>query len=304
MTICSLNEIEVYSRRAYLGAGKRGADKRGADKPSEISSSLPTSNLSWGLAEEAGRSVRYLANLSLVKACRGANNASSPNAPLNILQPLLSLLANIDGSDYDSLRPHNTSDSNWRVASAKNNPKNSPKNNPKNSPKNNPKNSPKNSLCPIIAGCTISDLASSLATRPIIIQSLFSPLLLLPFLLRASRSHALEFRVSWQGAAQEVIINIREGSLLKLDASSELLLCALAQKVVISPQKKASSGADDTELDSSEQTASIEQAGNSQSGILVRDEDWQSLQAYAARIYVPASEESRLRGAGAIGDRN
>ena len=97
--------------------------------------------------------------------------------------------------------------------------------------------------------------------------------------------------------------------MLKLDASSELLLCALAQKVVISPQKKASSGEDDAELDSSEQTASIEQAGKSQRGILVRgilvrDEDWQSLQAYAARIYVPASEESRLRGAGAIGDRN
>ena len=121
MTICSLNEIEVYSRRAYRGAGKQGADK-----PSESTSSLPTSNLStsnlsWGLAEEAGRSVRYLANLSLVKACRGANDVSSPNAPLNILQPLLSLLANIDGIDYDSLRPHSASDSNWRVASAKNN---------------------------------------------------------------------------------------------------------------------------------------------------------------------------------------
>lgn len=286
MIVCSLNEIEVYSRRAYRGVGV-------------------ASGTTWGLAEEAGKSARCLASLVLI-------NTSSADMPLhnlqntlqNTLQPLLSLLANIDGIAYDSLRPHSTSDSVWRVA--------------KSSAQNSQSN---NHLCPIITGCAISDLAPSLAARTIVLESLFSPLLLLPFLLRASRSHGLIFEVSWQKVTQGVVtqglvtIAIKDGSLAKLDASNEALLCDLAQKVkvTIQEQEKTNAEKESSERDASigsvesvgsiEPIGSITQAGKSR-GSPVREQDWQELQAYAARIYVPASEESRLRGAGAIEDEN
>jgi hypothetical protein len=73
--VCSLNEVEMYGRRAARGAG-----------------------MCWGLAEEAGKAARWLAERGL------------PGVPL-----LAGLLTSNEGRRYESMAPVIVA-GHWRAA--------------------------------------------------------------------------------------------------------------------------------------------------------------------------------------------
>ena len=123
--------------------------------------------------------------------------------------------------------------------------------------------------CPILAGAHLADLGP--IGEPVALEAIRSPLLLVPFAMRTGGQVSL----SW-GASQ--IIAMPEG------------VCATYVDFGLDPQPVRIKTTD-VDIEPSHVTAT--------GAVDIGDEIWEGLSQLAQRTYVPASEASRLRGAGA-----
>lgn len=202
----ALNEIEALAKKAARGAG-----------------------YAWGLAEEAGKAVRWLES-------HGLPGAAALVGHFNI--------GHIDG-------PPKTLQGDWTSSTGV--------------------------LCPLTSGAALNDCADRLARGCIQrMENVDHPLLILPFAAWASIHIKAQVNVTWQGMRATT-----DGHRLRFDvetahehpAIAETLTCQKAQAI---GQLKAPALRGE-----------------------ISDDTWQDLGAFAHRTYAPASEESRLRGAGA-----
>ena len=207
----SLAEIDTQCRKATRGAG-----------------------YSWGLAEEAGKAVRWLS----------ARGLPGPQA-------LAGLLSDHDGKDYAQIKPLHTES--CLVAAA-------------------------GTLCPIITGALLSDQALEYAkASSLSCGAVAWPLLLLPFLARLAEIADIQLETSWSD------LEIRLG-----------------------PKGISMSGPEPTYLTARTEQLIIHSAAHAHAlrrvsicNCAVPAPTWQILDKYAARTYAPATEASRLTGAGA-----
>jgi len=212
--VCSLNEVETYGRRAARGTG-----------------------MSWGLAEEAGKASRWLAERGL------------PGVEL-----LARLLTANDGRSYPSMAPVIV-DGRWQAA--------------------------KGALCPVCTGAALSDRIDILARgEEIRLIALAYPLLLAPFLDHSWRADDASYELRWPN----VRVSVSAGG-VRLEREKES--AHLSERV---DELKVSVGAyrkgDPTHRPCT-------------GGVRTQLSVWRAMEALAKRTYVPATEESRARGAGA-----
>ncbi len=209
--ICSLNEIDVMGKRAARGAG-----------------------YSWGLAEEAGKAVRWLSAFGL----------PGPES-------LANLLLGKDGVNYDDFAPV-WSDAPWRA--------------------------PAGLLCPLVAGPALCDRAAEIAAgKEFTLETTALPLLLAPFAAGVAKLIRKPVLLSWDSV--EIGFSAAEASIPDI---CETLTVPTTNSVVC---KLAATGIDAV-------------PGRSTS----REVDlgtWKALGEFAGRTFAPATEASRLTGAGA-----
>ncbi len=129
-------------------------------------------------------------------------------------------------------------------------------------------------LCPLMAGAALSDAAALWQQTGVTMERVIVPPLLLPFAALAARALGANVTVRWAG-----VTAVTEGRAL------------------------AVSGADDLPTGPADVSVAI---GGAMAAPLPRHtrasprpQDWEALTALAARTYAPATEESRLKGAGA-----
>ena len=139
-------------------------------------------------------------------------------------------------------------------------------------------------LCPVITGSSLNDLAHIIVSgHGIKLETVSCPALILPILGRASKALGHGFNVNWEG----VEINILPDALYLGTGTIQDLGQIIAPEVVVSGL-----GSDSSMLSGSKIDRVVQ-------GVALRDQEWCDLQIFAVRTYVPASEESRLLGAGA-----
>ena len=213
----SLNEIETMGKRAARGAG-----------------------LSWGLAEEAGKAVRWL-------SVRGVPGPSM----------LAGLLTRNDGKSHEELTPVSAKGA-WRSRSGR--------------------------LCPLICGAALCDRAGEIAAgRTFELGPTAWPGLLVPFAADAAYLTGTTVGLSW--LALEVAVDAEnchiEGVETDLTAwNADAVRCRRIESVGTAPALSVAGGVVD--------------AGT-----------WSRLAAFERRICAPATESSRIAGAGAgPADRN
>lgn len=137
-------------------------------------------------------------------------------------------------------------------------------------------------LCPIISGCALSDGYQTISEQQsLIIKNIRYPFLIVPFVAqlaqRCEKSLALEIRENTI-ATDGVHFVCSAQKLISLDFAEELV-CRVANGF---------------EFDFSQSSLA-----NTQSRVAVEDKHWQALGEYAKKTYAPATESSRLSGAGA-----
>ena len=214
MIVCSLSEVETYGRRAARGAG-----------------------MPWGLAEEAGKASRWLAERGL------------PGVEL-----LLRLLTANDGRAYSTMAPV-IDGKQWRAAVGE--------------------------LCPICSGAALSDRIDVLARgEEICLDALAFPLLLAPFLDPSRGSQDASYELSWPDVRLSIFA---DGIALICDKKSGHL----------------SERADEVNVSLSTNRSARPSHHPRISGVETPLSVWRAMDALAKRTYVPASEGSRARGAGA-----
>ena len=201
----SLNEVEATAKRAARGAG-----------------------YSWGLAEEAGKAVRWL-------CARDLDGCAA----------LARLLGEFNGAREADWTPM-TEDDQWRAPSGR--------------------------LCPLLAGAAVSDRANTLQSGNISLAALAAPVLVIPF--AASCARRLQEVVSIDFPHVHIAT---DGDALSVDGRIPVTVDEMAVAIggeITAPQPRCSraSPAQDT---------------------------WQVLNRFAHRTYAPATDESRLTGAGA-----
>ncbi len=212
--VCSLNEVEIYGRRAARGAG-----------------------MPWGLAEEAGKASRWLAERGL------------PGVAL-----LARLLEANDGRSYQDMAPV-IANGQWQASDG--------------------------ALCPVCTGAALSDHVDLLASgNSISLSKLDYPLLLAPFLDRSWHREDFCYAVSWADAR----------------------LLVFADGITIESKKDAAhliDNADEVTVAVGSNKDARPVHGPRLGGVQVPWAVWRKIETFAKRTYVPASEESRARGAGA-----
>lgn len=214
MIVCSLNEVEIYGRRAARGAG-----------------------MPWGLAEEAGKASRWLAERGL------------PGVEL-----LVRLLTANDGRSYASMAPVIV-DGRWQA--------------------------PAGELCPVCSGAALSDRIDVLARgEEICLSALAYPLLLAPFLDHSWRLDEASYELRWPNVrvsvfAGDVMLDCQKASAHLSERVDEV-------KVSVGTYRKA-------------HPTHRPRIGGVKTPLAV----WRAMGVLAKRTYVPATEESRARGAGA-----
>lgn len=214
MIVCSLNEVETYGRRAARGAG-----------------------MSWGLAEEAGKAARWLAEHGL------------PGVEL-----LVRLLTINDGRSYSNMAPE-VRDNRWQASAG--------------------------DLCPVCCGAALCDRAELLAHGSAIhFNDLACPLLLAPFVDCSRSVDGGSCEMRWPNVR---LLLSGDGVMLEC-AKPSAHLSERAEEVRVS--LRLSHTVQPTHLP---RTEGIETAASA----------WRALEALAKRTYVPATDESRARGAGA-----
>jgi len=134
-------------------------------------------------------------------------------------------------------------------------------------------------LCPIITGAALSDISKDIAVgERITLAAVAYPLLLSAFLGRAAKANGQGFELRWSGVTILCLpggpcIEARDQGALEADRATDV--CVGATNGEGQP---------------------IERRPES---VPVASEDWALLKGLAARTYVPATVESRMRGAGA-----
>ena len=192
--------------------------------------------LSWGMAEEAGAAMRWLA----------AHRLPGPEL-------LLRHLDAFDGRQWASVAPVVTGRV-WRTAGG-------------------------DALCPLAAGAAISDragLADGPGSRPLTLERVADPGLLLPFAAMAAGALGRPLRVAWDGLAVVVTADS-----VAFETAEDGIVDPLAASVVVAPAEAA---------------AAMRPATAAARRVPL--DVWQGLDRLAFRTYVPASEASRA-GAGA-----
>ncbi len=127
-------------------------------------------------------------------------------------------------------------------------------------------------LCPLRAGCMLSDCAHLLKTQPIVMQRVSVPALLVPFAAQA----ALQLK-------QVVSVECNERT-----------ICTDGQVVTGTPDWPTMAQSVIISLVGEQLTSSTRQTRATPSLA-----DWDTLNRLAHKTYAPATEESRLLGAGA-----
>ncbi|WP_299695088.1 DUF3726 domain-containing protein [uncultured Tateyamaria sp.] len=205
----SLNEIEALSKRAARGSG-----------------------LSWGLAEEAAKGVRWLASYGL----------PGPRLLADLLD-LNDRRAEIDVAPM-------ALEGIWKA--------------------------PAGRMSPIIAGASLSDCAGRLlALGQIQMQSVSYPLLLVPFLGGAALRLAQPVAAAWDG-----VHLVTDGRQLCMTEDAALTTTLAPLMTITAPAQMSGP------------RAPVQRAQ-------VSPDSWARLSGFAHRTFAPATEESRLRGAGA-----
>ena len=131
-------------------------------------------------------------------------------------------------------------------------------------------------LCPLTAGAALCDNATLLADRDIVMRNVLYPVLVLPFAAAAAK------------VGQRSVSVICDGQTVVCDASGEC-------------------GASASEISAIPATATLQVTSGGAVGspqaratrATPEVEDWATLSRFAQRTYAPASEASRLLGAGA-----
>lgn len=198
------------------------------------------------------------------KATRWLGARGLPNVGL-----LLSLLKTNDGKAYNELRPQSLDLDIWNTT-----------------------NGP---LCPVISGSALNDLADRLLDgHEIILESVTSPALILPILGRAAKAIGKGFSVCWSPVSGGTVKIIIAPDVLYLEQGRiEDLGIEQAEHVTVSG---ILSDLSNLRIEKSGTGTIIERVVQ---GVPLSFENWTDLQFFAARTYVPATEESRLKGAGA-----
>ncbi len=177
------------------------------------------------------------------KAARWLSACQLPGADM-----LLHVLTLNDGREYEELAPLST-EGVWEAASG--------------------------TLCPLIAGPALADLAADIAKgREVQLGQISSPLMLAPYLASLAAQKDCAVKLSWSGA--EIIIT-KEG----LTIAGEAVLVPLAENVLCSRT-------DD------QKPAILARM----TGCDIESEIWDQLAYLMTRYLAPDTEESRLAGAG------
>ena len=205
----SLNETEATGKKAARGVG-----------------------YSWGMAEEAGKAVRWLS----------AHGLDGPKA-------LALVLENADGSDLATMTPTSLQ-GDWRAEGGV--------------------------LCPLIAGAALADSASLWGKNGLLLNNVNVPVTVLPFAAQAARRLGVAVTVGWEGASAVI-----DGAGLSLTSSNAESLLTLAANIQIKIGGQ------------------LGPRLPTQHRATLAPGDWRILTRFAARTYAPATEESRLKGAGA-----
>lgn len=141
-------------------------------------------------------------------------------------------------------------------------------------------------LCPLIAGAALSDRAEAIAAgASVTLAAVSYPLLLAAFLGRAAAAIGQVFELRWPGAT---IRCLPEGPHIEADGP-DALQARRVESVTVRGVKHS---------------AADRPAPRSAQRVEVSPDDWAVLKSLAHRTYVPATDESRLRGAGAGLDDN
>lgn len=136
---------------------------------------------------------------------------------------------------------------------------------------------PARRMSPLTAGASLSDCAVRLLDRgTITMENVSLPLLAVPFMGGAALRLGVPVAVEWDSARLAT-----DGKQLCVQASPEALEARQVQKLVFSAP-----------ADMSGRREPVLRAD-------VSEESWDRLAAFAHRTFAPATEESRLRGAGA-----
>lgn len=204
----------MYGRRAARGAG-----------------------MSWGLAEEAGKAARWLAERDL------------PGVEL-----LARLLTANDGRAYSDMAPVIVGNR-WQA--------------------------PAGELCPVCCGAALCDRIDALPRGHVIhLINLACPLLLAPFLDRPRPSHDASCEMRWPD--MRFLLTANGVTLESKSESAHLSERAEEVEITFGTHRSA-------------QPTHHPQPG----GIATPPSAWRAIDNLAKRTYVPASDESRARGAGA-----
>lgn len=202
----SLNEVEALAKKATRGAG-----------------------YPWGLAEEAGKAVRWL--------CA---------ADIDGCAALAGLMSESDGMSLPDRTPRPGTV--WT--------------------------SPGNRLCPLLAGVALSDFADSLAEHEIRLENVARPILLAPFAALSAQCLKAPVALEWDDARVAT-----DGASLAVAGDIGAASASVVVKIGSRPERG--------------------EAQPARSRAAPGTETLETLNRLSHRTYAPATEASRLSGAGA-----
>lgn len=129
--------------------------------------------------------------------------------------------------------------------------------------------------CPLLAGAALSDDAAALSAAPVTLRAVVAPALLLPFAADAAAALGRPVSLAWGGVGA-----VADGAALALQCGDDAALAAAAD-VIVTPG------------------ARMPPALPRHSRAAPDPETWAALTALADRTHAPATDASRLLGAGA-----
>lgn len=151
----------------------------------------------------------------------------------------------------------------------------------------------KGPLCPLITGAALSDLATSIAQgRSIELGETADPLLLTPYVATAAKLAACPLALSFGGTSLFLYSDMQRPDIVAIEGNQEILTSKDTRGVIC--RRSDGLPADANIL-----------PRLSELQLVVDAQTWDRLNAFATRTYAPATEASRLKGAGAgLSDNN
>ena len=131
-------------------------------------------------------------------------------------------------------------------------------------------------LCPLVAGAALSDCAARLTAGDVVMHNVLQPALILPFAAAVARQQQSLVTVAWEG-----LVAVTDGTALRVDDPDGVLMTKSAAQLHVT------SGGE------------LADPLTRQTRATPDPDDWAALNRFAARTYAPATEASRLLGAGA-----